>query len=137
MDRPFSLLLVEDEATLRGLVAQFLRREGFQVAEAEDGLVALLLFEEVGPFDAVITDLMMPGMDGLELCERLRSATADLPIVVCSAAFSSDPERRLHDLGIDGFLRKPYHPQALLDRIRLELHGADAATGLPAARKVG
>lgn len=121
MDRPISLLLVEDESILRGLVAQFLRREGYHVAEAEDGLEALTLFEETGPFDAVITDLMMPRMDGLTLCGRLRRIAAGLPIVVCSAAFSTEPEQTLRDLGIDGLLSKPYHPEALLNRLRQQL----------------
>lgn len=135
MDRPFSLLLVEDEPILRGLVAQFLRREGYRVAEAGDGLDALGLFEEIGPFDAVVTDLMMPRMDGLELCGRLRSIAADLPIVVCSAAFSTDPAQTLLDLGIDGFLRKPYHPEALLAQLSQELGAAEPA--LAGARRVG
>ncbi|MFO0956377.1 MAG: response regulator [Isosphaeraceae bacterium] len=136
MDRPFSLLLVEDESILRGLVAQFLRREGYHIVEAEDGVAGLDLFENYGPFDVVVTDLMMPRMGGLQLCGEIRAIAADQPIVVCSAAFSPQPEQILLDLGIDGFLRKPYHPEALLSRLRRELGGRRRDEPAP-ARKVG
>jgi DNA-binding response OmpR family regulator len=121
MDRPFRLLLVEDEKVLRGLVGQFLRRSGYAVVEAADGLDGLREFDHAGPFDLVITDLMMPRVDGLELAGELRSRRHDQPIIACSAALHDEAERRLREVGVYSWLHKPYHPEALLARIEEQL----------------
>ena len=68
--RAGKLLLVEDEHTLRGLIAQFLRGENFEVVEAADGLDGVGLFSSQGPFDLVLLDLNLPRLSGVEVCRR-------------------------------------------------------------------
>ncbi len=123
MDRPFRLLLVEDEQVLRGLVGQFLRRSGFTVVEAVDGHDALCEFDQSGPFDLVVSDLMMPRMDGVDMARELRARRSDQPIVICSAALHDEAEHRLREVGVHAWLHKPYHPEALLARIEEQLVG--------------
>jgi len=72
MERQISLLLVEDEDVLRMLVAQFLRNEGFAVAEARDGADGVRAFDEEGPFDLLLVDIKMPVFNGVEVCRRVK-----------------------------------------------------------------
>lgn len=123
MDRPYRLLLVEDEQVLRGLVGQFLRRSGYLVVEAADGQDGLREYDLGGPYDLVVSDLMMPRMDGIDLARALRARRDDLPIVICSAALRDEAERRLLEVGVSTWLHKPYHPEALLARVREQLRG--------------
>lgn len=117
MERPLSLLVVEDEQVLRSLVAQFLRRRGVCVIEAADGLEAVDRFEDSGPFDLVLMDLNLPMLPGVGACRRIRAVAPEQPILVCSAAILDDHQLELASLGIDQFLAKPFHPQTLTDRI--------------------
>lgn len=117
MERPITLLLVDDESTLRGLVAQFLRRTGFHVTEAEDGIDGLARFEGSGPFDLVMSDVLMPRLDGIEFCRRVKWQRPEQSILICTAALDLEQEDLLRAAGIVQFLRKPYHPTTLLARI--------------------
>lgn len=128
MDRPTSLLLVEDERTLRGLVAQFLRASGHRVVEAADGEEGWARYEDSGPFGLVLTDLMMPVLCGVELCGRILRACPGQRVAVCSAAIEAEQESVLRRLGVRQFLTKPYHPEALL-----RLIAAEAAPAAPRA----
>ena len=121
MERRGSLLLVEDEAVLRTLVAQFLRNEGYDVQEAEDGGEGVRQFLEDGPFDLLLVDLKMPVMSGVEVCRRVKRTKADQRIMICSAAISREHEETLRELGVDHHLTKPYHPESLLAHVRQEL----------------
>ena len=121
MERRGSLLLVEDEAVLRMLVAQFLRNEGYEVQEAEDGGEGVRQFLEDGPFDLLLVDLKMPVMSGVEVCRRVKRNSPAQRMMVCSAAISREHEDALRGLGVDHFLTKPYHPESLLAHIRQEL----------------
>lgn len=121
MTRQLRLLLVEDEAVLRGLVAQFLRSAGFEVFEACDGPDGVDRFDCDGPFDLALVDLNLPGFSGVEVCRRLRLASPDQKILVCSAAVTSESEQSLRAIGVQNFLTKPYHPEALLSHIRREV----------------
>ena len=116
-----TLLLVEDEERLRGLVAQFLRGEGFRVIEAGDGGEGVERFLEDGPFDLVLVDLNLPVFSGVEVCRRIRSDRPQQRIMVCSAAVLPDHETALTALGIEHFLSKPYHPDELIAHIELEI----------------
>jgi DNA-binding response OmpR family regulator len=117
MDRPRTLLLVEDETFLRSLVAQFLRGEGFRVIEAADGRQAIETFPARGPFDLVLLDLNLPYVSGLEVCRRIRRWRPDQPVLIVSAAILPEHDRDLAVLGVAEQLTKPYHPEALLERI--------------------
>ena len=118
-----SLLLVEDEHLLRGLVAQFLRGEGYEVTEAADGAEGVARFADSGPFDLLLVDLNLPIFSGVEVCRQIREQKPDQRVMICSAAIVGDHERDLVAMGIEHYLTKPYHPDDLLAHICLEIQG--------------
>lgn len=130
MERRATLLLIEDEHMLRGLIAQFLRNEGYATVEACDGQEAVERFEDSGPFDLALVDLNLPVFNGVEVCRRLRRERPDQSIIICSAAIMPEHEVALKALGIEHFLTKPYHPEALLSHIAEELHSVPSTTML-------
>jgi two-component system KDP operon response regulator KdpE len=136
MERHGRLLLVEDEHGLRGLVAQFLRGARYHVIEARDGREAIDRFTDSGPFDLALVDLNLPVFSGVEVCRRILAACPDQKILICSAAITAEFERALYDLGIDRFLTKPYHPEALLAQVRRALDNA-ASTWAPISAVAG
>src|SRR5437867_2706424 len=111
------LLLVEDEHLLRGLIAQFLRGEGFEVIEAADGPQGVEFFSSRGPFDLVLLDLNLPRLSGVDVCRRIKSQQPLQPVLICSAAILETHVEALQALDVDQFLTKPYHPLELLERI--------------------
>ncbi len=136
-NRLTNLLLIEDEHRLRGLVAQFLRNEGYHVVEAGDGLEGVKRFTDSGPFDLVLVDLNLPVLPGVEVARAIKRREPRQRIMVCSAAIVGDHERALAALGVDHFLTKPYHPEELIAHIGRELDRADlpavlSPAGLPA-----
>lgn len=112
-----SLLLVEDEHALRGLVTEFLRGSGFAVTAACDGPEGVERFGDSGPFDLAILDLNLPGFSGIEVCRRIRAARPDQPVLICSAAIVPESEEALLAQGVGDFLTKPYHPEVLLAHV--------------------
>ena len=114
-----SVLLVEDEAPLRGLLKDLLEHEGFAVVEAGDGVEALDAIDRTAP-SVVVLDLSLPRLDGFGVLKHLRarSATATLPVIVLTARGDEDSEVRVFDLGADDFLTKPFRPRALAARLR-------------------
>jgi phosphate regulon transcriptional regulator PhoB len=126
------VLVVEDEDDIRALVRYNLEQEGFGVEEAADGAQAHESIRRRMP-EAVILDLMLPGMSGLELCQRLRaeSSTQGLPIVMLTAK-SSEVDRILGlEMGADDYVVKPFSPRELVARIRAVLRRSQAQ-GAPA-----
>jgi DNA-binding response OmpR family regulator len=123
MERRETLLLVEDEAILRRLVAQFLRNEGYKVVEAEDGGEGVRRHLDEGPFDLLLVDLNLPVFSGVEVCRRVKSRCPSQKVMICSAAIVSEHEEALVAMGVDHFLTKPYHPDDLLSHIRQEIEG--------------
>jgi DNA-binding response OmpR family regulator len=115
------LLLVEDEAVLRRLIAEFLRGEGFDVMEAADGSQGAALYAGHCPFDLVLLDLNLPFLSGVDVCRRIKAISPHQPVLICSAAILDWHVVALHDLDVDQFLTKPYHPLELLDRIGREM----------------
>jgi DNA-binding response OmpR family regulator len=128
MERRSTLLLVEDEAILRSLVSQFLRSEGYEVTEAEDGGEGVRHYLDDGPFDLLLVDLNLPVYSGVEVCRRVKLRCPSQKVMICSAAIVREHEDALKALGVDHFLTKPYHPEDLLDHIRREIEGT---TGPP------
>src|SRR4051812_46776108 len=118
------LLIVEDEAVLRGLVSQFLRGEGFEVAEAADGKEGIERFSGHGPFDVVLLDLNLPVYPGVEVCRRIKLEQPGQPVIICSAAILDGHLEALKALDVRQFLTKPYHPSELLTRIAIEIDRA-------------
>ncbi len=111
------LLLVEDEAVLRRLIAGFLRGEGFEVIEAADGPQGATLYAGHCPFDVVLLDLNLPMLSGVDVCRRIKALRPQQPVLICSAAILDWHFAELRALDVDQFLTKPYHPLDLLDRI--------------------
>jgi phosphate regulon transcriptional regulator PhoB len=130
---PGRVLVVEDEPDISGLLAFHLEREGYQVVRSRNGADALQLVRVRRP-DLVLLDLMLPGIDGLEVCRRLRQdpATAALPIVMLTAK-GEEVDRVLGlELGADDYIVKPFSPKEVVARVRAVLRRARApADGTP------
>ena len=117
------LLMIEDDARLAGMVGEYLTQSGFAVEHAGDGVSGLNLLQDK-PFDMVVLDLMLPDIDGLEVCRRLRALPGDVartPVLMLTA--KGDPMDRIIglELGADDYLPKPFEPRELLARIRAVL----------------
>jgi DNA-binding response OmpR family regulator len=118
------LLMIEDDARLAQMVAEYLQRSGFEVTHAIDAKAGLALLQEpgAGPTpELVILDLMLPDMDGLEVCRRIRSLPGErgqVPVLMLTA--KGDPMDRIVglELGADDYVPKPFEPRELLARIR-------------------
>ena len=119
------VLLVEDDARLAAMVADYLGEAGFRVAIAATGAAAMQSIGTEG-FDAVILDLMLPDADGLDLCRGIR-AKSDLPLLMLTAR--GDPLDRVVglELGADDYLPKPFEPRELLARLRAILRRRNSA----------
>ncbi len=120
-DRP-RVLVVDDEPMVREVVAAYLQREGFRVAEAADGAAALDQLAAGLP-DLVVLDLMLPHIDGYEVMRRLRR-TSDVPVILLTAR-TEEPDRVLGlELGADDYVVKPFSPRELAARVRTVLRRA-------------
>jgi two-component system response regulator MprA len=115
--RPVRVLVVDDEAAVRDSLSRTLRFEGYEVAVAEDGLAAVELVRGHEP-DVVIMDVMMPRLDGLEACRRLRAEGLLLPVLMLTARDSVGDRVAGLDAGADDYLVKPFALQELLARLR-------------------
>ena len=118
------ILVAEDQTDIRDLLALNLRSAGYDVTEAVDGLAALA-FENARPHDLLVLDLMMPGMDGLDLCKHLRGRGINTPILMLTAK-STELDRVLGlELGADDYLTKPFSLAELLARVKALLRRAE------------
>ncbi|MCG8605631.1 response regulator transcription factor [bacterium] len=114
-----SILVVEDEEDLNELIVQNMRSAGFTVQSAYDGIQALQKAQS-SLFDLVVLDILLPDIDGWEVCRRLRDfdATAAIPIVFLSALGSETDRIKGFDLGGDDYIIKPFSPRELVSRVR-------------------
>src|SRR5262245_43504670 len=120
------ILIVDDDPHLRELARTFLRREGFDVHEAADGVEALAALGTITA-DLVIVDVMMPRLDGWELCRRLREEH-DLPVLMLTARGETSERIKGFHLGADDYLVKPFEPLELVARVRALLRRYRVAT---------
>ena len=116
------VLVVEDEAAQREVLAYNLRAEGFVVSRAESGDDALLLVEEAPP-DVIILDWMLPGVSGIEICRRLKSRaeTRNIPVIMLTARSEEGDRVRGLEIGADDYVIKPYSVAELMARVRTQL----------------
>lgn len=113
------VLVVDDEPNIVRIVAAYLRREGFEVVTAADGPTALRTAAERRP-DLVVLDLMLPEIDGLEVCRRLRQA-ADVPVLMLTARAEDADKIVGLTIGADDYLTKPFNPAELVARVKAVL----------------
>ncbi|GGP12596.1 DNA-binding response regulator [Oceanobacillus neutriphilus] len=120
------ILIVDDDTHIRELVGLLLRNEGFQVYEASDGIKALKKLESV-QVDMVILDIMMPNMDGWELCQELREFY-DFPVLMLTAKRETSQKLKGFDMGTDDYLVKPFEPLELAARVKALLKRSQIST---------
>ena len=133
MDR-IKILVVDDESRMRKLVRDFLEREGFWVLEAGDGLEAMDLFYQDKEIALMILDVMMPKMDGWQVCREVRQ-TSGIPIIMLTARSEERDELQGFELGVDEYISKPFSPKILVARVTAILrrsHALDAGQSVDA-----
>jgi DNA-binding response OmpR family regulator len=122
-DRSARILLVDDEQPIQTLLSYPLRKEGYDVVHATDGEQALERFDEQ-PFDLVVLDLMLPKLDGLEVCRRLRSPSS-VPIIMLTAKSEEIDKVVGLELGADDYITKPFSLREFSSRIKAALRRAE------------
>lgn len=120
------ILVVDDDRNNLKMVAFLLSEEGYEVITAENGRIALDMIDTKHP-DLVILDVMMPQMDGLEVCRRVRQAM-DIPIIILSAKGETADKVLGLELGADDYLPKPFEPSELLARVKAVLRRTEVST---------
>src|ERR1700728_1549948 len=122
-DHSARILLVDDEHSIQTLLSYPLRKEGYDVVQATDGRQALDRFDEQ-PSDLVVLDLMLPKIDGLEVCRRLRSRSS-VPIIMLTAKSEEIDKGVGLELGADDYITKPFSLREFSSRIKAELRRAE------------
>jgi len=124
------ILVVDDDARLRGLLSRFLAERGFRVTTAENAVDARTKLRFMQP-DMLVLDVMMPGESGLQLTESLRRDRSDLPVLLLTARGAPTDTIAGFEAGADDYLHKPFEPDVLVMRIRAILRRAGAAAAPP------
>ncbi len=119
------ILVVDDESSIRDVLTRYLEREGYRVEVAADGSSALQATAQMSP-DLIVLDLMLPGIDGLEVCQRLRAQSA-VPIIKLTAREEEADKIRGFTTGADDYMTKPFSPGELVLRVRAVLRRVEAA----------
>ncbi|MEK5252604.1 response regulator transcription factor [Paenibacillus sp. FSL F4-0125] len=112
-----TILIADDDDNIRKLMSLFLRKEGFELKEARDGTKALSIIEN-SRVDLVILDIMMPGLDGWDLCREIRRSDANIPLLMVTAKAESAHKVKGFQLGTDDYLTKPFDPLELVMRVK-------------------
>ncbi len=116
------ILVVEDEQMVAEVVERYLRRDGYEVSVVHDGLEAMTRFEDTAP-DLVVLDLMLPGLDGMEICRRIR-ARGETPIIMLTARAEELDKLLGLGVGADDYVTKPFSPRELAARVKTVLRRA-------------
>lgn len=116
------ILVVDDDRTLRTVLTRYLQTHGYQVQDVSSGMEALTVFEQDAP-DVVVSDVMMPEMDGLEFCRRLRGIPSGqlVPFIFLSGKGELEDRIQGHTIGADDYLTKPFDPRELVAKIEAQL----------------
>ncbi len=118
------IIVADDEARIRRLVCDFLKKEGYEPLEADDGDVALELFKENPDTALMIIDIMMPNMDGWSLCREIRKSS-NVPIILLTARSQEFDELMGFEVGADDYVTKPFSPAVLMKRVGLLIKRTD------------
>jgi DNA-binding response OmpR family regulator len=129
------ILVVDDEPKIVRLARDYLERDGFRVLSAGDGPTALAMARSERP-DLIVLDIMLPGMDGWEVCRRLRQET-DAPIIMLTARAEESDQIVGLELGADDYITKPFSPRALVARVRAVLRRSQGQVKAPAVLRLG
>ena len=121
------IVVVDDESRMRKLVKDFLTREGYIVLEAGDGMEAMDLFYEDKDIALIILDVMMPKMDGWQVCREVRE-TSKVPIIMLTARSEERDELQGFELGVDEYISKPFSPKILVARVEAILRRSNAVS---------
>jgi len=124
------VLVVDDDPIVSKSFERVLARKGYVVVSAENGAEALNMFSK-DAYDAVFTDIKMPGMDGLEVAERLRAKRPWTPVVIITGYGSAENEKRAEAAGVSGFLRKPLSPEMIETSLETAVATAPDAAAEP------
>ena len=122
------ILVVDDESRMRKLVKDFLVREGYTVLEAGDGMEAMDIFYEDRDIALIILDVMMPKMDGWQVCREIRESSK-VPIIMLTARSEERDELQGFELGVDEYISKPFSPKILVARVNAILRRTMGNTG--------
>jgi two-component system alkaline phosphatase synthesis response regulator PhoP len=136
MNKP-KILVVDDERKIVELIRLYLEKDGYRVLVATDGLDGLELARQKRP-DLILLDLMLPGMDGLDVC-RILQAESDVPIIMLTARTTDEDKLIGLELGADDYVTKPFNPREVVARVRAVLRrvGKEAARGPTEMRFAG
>ena len=124
--KKLQILVVDDESRMRKLVKDFLLKKDFEVLEAADGEEAVDIFFENKDIDLIILDIMMPKMDGWEVCKEIRQYSK-VPIIMLTAKTDERDELQGFDLGVDEYIAKPFSPKILVARVEAILRRSGSA----------
>lgn len=121
-----TILIIDDSPTIRKLLTYVLRKEGYVIAEAEDGIDAMEQLSHIQA-DIILVDLNMPNMDGIEFAKTLRSNYyyMDTPIIMLTTTKDDDLKRQAFEAGVNLFLNKPVQPNILLYKVKSLLEGGE------------
>ena len=123
----FQILVVEDDASLRRLMVAALKQNGYEAFTANDGVEALDVLEKTN-IDLIISDIMMPNMDGYELTRQLRKANFDLPVIMVTAKESFQDKAKGFEVGVDDYMVKPIDINEMILRVAAVLRRSKMAS---------
>ena len=129
-----TILIVEDEQNIVDILSFNLGREGYDTLEAYDGPTGLQLVLENNP-DLILLDLMLPGMDGFEVCRKVREAGSSIPIIMLTAREEETDKVLGLELGADDYITKPFSMRELLARVKANIRRMSMAPAAPAAEE--
>src|ERR687883_223372 len=118
------VLIVEDDRAVRDVIEHALSREGMETVSVSDGEKAMEILRAAKPFDLVVLDVMLPGMDGISVCQELRngdSPSTDAPVVILTARDDETSVVVGLEVGADDYVTKPFRPRELVSRVRAHL----------------
>ena len=132
MDKEYTILVVDDEERIRRLLRMYLEREGYRIEEAEDGEKALQMALDKD-YDCILLDLMLPGMDGIEACQKLREKKAT-PVIMITAKGEEANRVQGFEVGTDDYVVKPFSPREVVYRVKAVLRRSSSTAYLQTDR---